>query len=246
MALEMGLRGFAMTPKLTDDLQPRNDVHAHPAPVNQATAQEVERRRHILSGLRAEHAFRRDLVQLLEERPGQWVAYHGEQRVGFAPTKTELYLECLRRGWKHEEFVVHCIEPDDFDVVVPPLPGEAWDGDVMSLRGYPFILELPDDQQPPNEEPPPPTPVPQDPERRRIYLSGLRAEHAFRRDLVQLLEERPGQWVAYHGEQRVGFAPTKTELYLECLRRGWKHEEFVVHCIEPDDFDVVIPPLPEE
>jgi hypothetical protein len=48
----------------------------------------------------------------------------------------------------------------------------------------------------------------------------LWAEDAFRRDLPQLLSERPGQWVVYHGHQQIGFAATKQQLYQECLNRG--------------------------
>jgi hypothetical protein len=60
------------------------------------------------------------------------------------------------------------------------------------------------------------------------------AQEAFRRDLTQLLQERPGQWVGYAGPQRLGFAKTQTELYQECLRRGLRHDEFLVRCIEPE------------
>ncbi len=59
------------------------------------------------------------------------------------------------------------------------------------------------------------------------------AQSAFRRDLHQLLQEQPGQWVAYHGGQRVGFGQTKTRLYQECLRRGYEPGHFVVRFIQP-------------
>ena len=62
-------------------------------------------------------AFRRDLPRLLAERPGQWVAYHGDEQIGFARTKTELYQDCLRRGHKRDEFLVRSIEPE-MDVMV--------------------------------------------------------------------------------------------------------------------------------
>ncbi len=55
--------------------------------------------------------FRRDLAQLLRERPGQWVAYHGDKPIGYDKTKTKLYQECLRRGIDEDEFLVLCIEP---------------------------------------------------------------------------------------------------------------------------------------
>jgi hypothetical protein len=60
------------------------------------------------------------------------------------------------------------------------------------------------------------------------------AQKAFYRDLPRLLQERPGPWVAYHGDKPLGFARTQAELYRECLRRGIDEEEFVVQCIEPE------------
>ncbi len=59
----------------------------------------------------------------------------------------------------------------------------------------------------------------------------LEAEEAFRRDLPELLKERHGQWVAYHGAQRIGFGTTKTALWNECLRQGY--EDFLVRRIWP-------------
>ena len=38
------------------------------------------------------------------------------------------------------------------------------------------------------------------------HTLGELAEDAFRRDLPLLLKERPGEWVAYHGDRRVGIA----------------------------------------
>ena len=73
----------------------------------------------------AHEAFRRDLRQLLEEQPGQWVAYHGAERIGVAPTKTELYQECLRLGLKRGEFLVRSIEPELGEVVMDPEIPEA-------------------------------------------------------------------------------------------------------------------------
>ena len=70
-------------------------------------------------------AFRRDLSQLLDERAGQWVAYHGCRRVGIARTKTELYQECLRSGLKRGEFLVRSIEPELGELVIGPGIAEA-------------------------------------------------------------------------------------------------------------------------
>jgi hypothetical protein len=39
----------------------------------------------------------------------QWIAYHADERIGFAQSPFELYGECFRRGFKEEEFVVRRI-----------------------------------------------------------------------------------------------------------------------------------------
>jgi hypothetical protein len=70
-------------------------------------------------------AFRQDLDQLLRERRGQWVAYHGRRQVGFAATKAELYQECLRNGLKPGEFLVRSIEPELEEIVIGPGFAEA-------------------------------------------------------------------------------------------------------------------------
>lgn len=76
-------------------------------------------------GERAVRAFERDLPTLLEERPGQWVLYHGDQRIGFARTPPELYQEIERRGFRRRDCVVLPIEEDDMpDVVDSPYPFE--------------------------------------------------------------------------------------------------------------------------
>ena len=68
----------------------------------------------------ADETFHRDLPRLIEERPGEWVAYHGDRRIGVAPTKAELYQECLRRGLKRGEFLVRSIESGMGEVVIGP------------------------------------------------------------------------------------------------------------------------------
>ena len=69
---------------------------------------------------------------------------------------------------------------------------------------------------------------------------GRQALLAFWRDLPRLLQERPRQWVAYHGERQLGFAPTRAELWAECQRRGLKADEFLIRSIEPEDADIVL------
>ena len=67
-----------------------------------------------------------------------------------------------------------------------------------------------------------------------------KSQEAFRRDLPQLLNERYRWWVAYHGDERIGFGKTETELYKECFRRGLTEDEFVVRSIQPDAADEIM------
>jgi len=69
---------------------------------------------------RSRAAFLRDLPRLIEERPRDWVAYHGDEQLGFAKTRTELFQECLRRGLKRDEFLVCSIEPQVETITVRP------------------------------------------------------------------------------------------------------------------------------
>jgi len=75
--------------------------------------------------LRSQQAYWRDLPDLLKLKfpERQWVAYHGEQRVGFASTVAELYQECERRGIPIGEFYVDRVEPRAF----PPWEAEEVD-----------------------------------------------------------------------------------------------------------------------
>ncbi len=73
---------------------------------------------------------------------------------------------------------------------------------------------------------------------------GQLALETFRRDLPRLMAERPGQWVAYHGDKLIGFAKTPPDLYQELDRRGLDGREYVVYCIEPEpprEFDSPYP-----
>jgi hypothetical protein len=62
---------------------------------------------------------------------------------------------------------------------------------------------------------------------------GAQAWAAFERDLPQLLERSRRQWVAYLGSQQLGISHTPTELFDECLHRGFSPEEFVIALVEP-------------
>ncbi len=61
-------------------------------------------------------AFRRDLPQLLKTHRGKWVAYHGDERLGFGKTQTELYQQGFRRGLTRNDFIVGIVEPGAFDL----------------------------------------------------------------------------------------------------------------------------------
>lgn len=65
--------------------------------------------------------FQRDLPQLWAERPGQWVAYRGEQQLGFATHKHELYQQCFQQGLQREELVIFCIEPQETEMTLGPV-----------------------------------------------------------------------------------------------------------------------------
>jgi hypothetical protein len=60
------------------------------------------------------------------------------------------------------------------------------------------------------------------------------SQAAFRRDLPELMKTHYRQWVAYHGDERIGFARNSFDLYEACFGRGLKRGEFVVRSIEPE------------
>jgi hypothetical protein len=74
-----------------------------------------------------------------------------------------------------------------------------------------------------------------DEKRNGVSPGVLRSQQAYWRDLPELLKLKfpERQWVAYHGEQRVGFSSNVAELYLECERRGIPASEFYVDRVEP-------------
>src|SRR5262249_320476 len=56
-------------------------------------------------------AFRRDLPELLKTHSWQWVAYHGDERIGISRSRIKLVQECVKRGWSRFDYVVLGIEP---------------------------------------------------------------------------------------------------------------------------------------
>lgn len=63
----------------------------------------------------------------------------------------------------------------------------------------------------------------------------MSARESFARELPTLMAERPDEWVAYRGQERLGFATSKTELDQRLLAEGLDLDEFIVFCIEPQD-----------
>lgn len=66
----------------------------------------------------------------------------------------------------------------------------------------------------------------------------VEARRAYLHDLPELLKSHPGEWVAYRGERRIGFAKSKAEMYAECRRQNLQQDDYLVTCIEPEsDFE---------
>ena len=70
-----------------------------------------------------------------------------------------------------------------------------------------------------------------------------KALQTFLRDLPQLWQQRPREWVAYPGDQQLGFAVQKHELYQQCIARGLERDEFVVFCIEAQENQMTLGPV---
>src|SRR5438132_13325676 len=114
-----------MTPKLTDEQRQALTTH-NGAPVyvllsvaEYQRLQDAEKRSpveepdeddtEVPPGIqRSMAAFLRDLPELMQKKKylGKWVAYHGEERLGFATTRFKLDQLCLGRGLKLEEYYV--------------------------------------------------------------------------------------------------------------------------------------------
>jgi hypothetical protein len=72
--------------------------------------------------------------------------------------------------------------------------------------------------------------------RSRMDPMMLRSMEAYWRELPQLLagKARRDGWVAYHGDERVAFGKSMTELYQLCLGRGLRRGEFYVGRLKMD------------
>jgi hypothetical protein len=101
-------------------------------------------------------------------------------------------------------------------------------------------------QTPPNGPTPPEVPEPTVsqppwPEWAKIPRMIALSQIAYKRDLPRLLQERPGQWVAYSGDECLGFGRRQIDLIKLCERRGLKDDEYVVLLVEPWDPDDLDP-----
>lgn len=73
-------------------------------------------------------------------------------------------------------------------------------------------------------------------ETRSISPGIRRSQEAYWRDLPELLQQKSQRqrWVAYHGDQRIGFGRTSAELYHKCMEQhGLMKGEFYVDRVEP-------------
>jgi hypothetical protein len=80
-----------------------------------------------------------------------------------------------------------------------------------------------------------PTDEAESPERSFAIPAGIRcSQEALRRDLPKLLTNRRlrGQWIAYHGDERIGIAPDARALLGECVRRGFRDDEYYLRWID--------------
>jgi hypothetical protein len=64
-----------------------------------------------------------------------------------------------------------------------------------------------------------------------------RSQAALRRALPELLTQPKylHQWVAYHGEERIGVAAREAILLKECERRGLPDDEYYIGWIDPSE-----------
>jgi hypothetical protein len=86
-------------------------------PVSGATSdKEVRAFGQVSPGIReAQSAFQKALPGLLASHFRQWVAYRGNEQIGFADSKADLYAECLRRGIARGQFILRRITHDSLE-----------------------------------------------------------------------------------------------------------------------------------
>ncbi len=67
-----------------------------------------------------------------------------------------------------------------------------------------------------------------------VNVNVLWSQKSFWRDLPELLKDKrnQGQWVCYHGDERIGIGGYE-QLIRECVRRGLSEHEYDMEMIEP-------------
>ncbi len=148
---------------------------------------------------------RRDLPELMKTHAKQLAIYHGEKRLEFGRSQRKLYQKYLARGLSMDELMVLAVGPmfDDELDLDPPAPPD----EPPLERSIIADMEVPPMIQ--------------------------QALDKHRRDLPELMKKHARQWVAYHGEQRLGFGRSKRKLYRKYLDRGLSIDELVVLGVEP-------------
>ena len=87
--------------------------------------------------LRSQQAFWRDLPELLKMKSKKlwWVAYHGDERIGFSKDDAEIYQRCLQRGLRRGDFYVALIREE---------PTPPWEVEEIEMS----LFECEDDPSP--------------------------------------------------------------------------------------------------
>lgn len=89
-------------------------VRSSPISVSRSEREAEDLRRQAL--LRSAEAFERELSAMLTDHSGEWVAFVGSTRFGFAETRAALIRACTSQGLRPGEFLVRRVEFQSEDV----------------------------------------------------------------------------------------------------------------------------------
>ncbi len=196
-------------------MQPDPNFSTHPTPATSERATEPGDLNRVASAdvpaivQRGQETFRRELPELLGKHYRQWVAYHGEHRLGFGRWKTTLLLQWIFRGIPRREMVVRRVESTGPYHYNDDIPDVITEEEAAIERLVPS--QLPTEVHP------------------MIRL----AQDTYRRELPELLKTHYHQWVVYHGDRRLGFGRSKTKLLREWIARGIPDMEIFAMWVEP-------------
>lgn len=70
--------------------------------------------------LKSAEAFERELSAMISDHSGEWVAFIGPARFGFAKTRAALIHACRSRGLRPGEFLVRRVELQSDEILEPP------------------------------------------------------------------------------------------------------------------------------